>query len=434
MPAMVELLCSVSNAVAISELQPSFMSKWENVWVDAATPLPLIEPSCGSDWEAEYGWTATDRNLEILTGYVVREAAKWKQPSRSAVRALMESGDGPPMLRQGCKVMRGIDWDQEKYGDADGKSGYDIEKAKREEEKKKSEESPEDEPDPASVPSDAENPPGEDQPQGDDPNQQSSEKKETGKEATKKKKKQPSPKLPIGTVLSIESWNGVPGMGRRVKWKLTGEIGLYRYGGDGGNFDLSHIEVNDKGTRVRKRYPLPESSEQCAARHGFGRGARESLVLRMRRSERRHVEKDGAVTIRRDGILEWPDFGAGIVVECIHKPNGSLLLKEKDLVYGSKDAGWEARFGRPSYVPGTEILLKPSSSNDSEQADVDAKSPYDSMFEELVGSTSFSVDKLRRKEDAGKLTVNSTFHFQRSRSGVSDSLTEAPMPSPIEAQ
>jgi hypothetical protein len=39
---------------------------------------------------------------------------------------------------------------------------------------------------------------------------------------------------------------------------------VYRWGGDGGCFDIVHVDVNEKQTRVRKRYLLPETMEQCA--------------------------------------------------------------------------------------------------------------------------------------------------------------------------
>ncbi|KAL3924851.1 MAG: hypothetical protein SGILL_000791 [Bacillariaceae sp.] len=277
--AMVELLCSVSSSVKIAHLPSSFMSTWETIWVDAATPVPLEAPKDNPDWESEHGWISTDRNLEVMTGSVERFAVDWKTPSRSAVRALMESGDGPPMLREGCKVMRGIDWDQSKCGDADGKDSYDAEKTKREEDKKRSEESPEGPTDPVEAVPDAEDPSCEpDSATKDNDMKEVEAEKQPEAISKKKRKKMPSPKLPIGTVLSIESWGGVPAMGRKVRWARTGEIGVYRYGGAGGNYDLSHVEVNEKGTRVRKRYPLPESAEQCAARHGFGRPTRESMI------------------------------------------------------------------------------------------------------------------------------------------------------------
>ena len=38
------------------------------------------------------------------------EVDQWKPPSRSIVRSLMDGGEGPPLLREGCTVMRGNDW------------------------------------------------------------------------------------------------------------------------------------------------------------------------------------------------------------------------------------------------------------------------------------------------------------------------------------
>jgi hypothetical protein len=74
----------------------------------------------------------------------------------------------------------------------------------------------------------------------DDGDQQASSSKK------KKPKKLPNPKLPVGTVISVEAWNGVPGLGRRVKWDRSGIESVYRYGGDGGRYDIGHVEVNEK--------------------------------------------------------------------------------------------------------------------------------------------------------------------------------------------
>merc|ERR1712032_194509 len=105
---------------------------------DAATPLPMPELKEQHNWELEDGWISSDRGWEIWTGAVKRFAVKWKTPSRSAVRTLMEGGDGPPMLREGCIVIRGLDWKESKYGNDDGKDKYEIEKEKRDEEKTRS--------------------------------------------------------------------------------------------------------------------------------------------------------------------------------------------------------------------------------------------------------------------------------------------------------
>jgi hypothetical protein len=438
--AMVELLCAVTRAVKTSAPPPNFMSVWEVTSVDAATPLPLPKDNANNftDWETEDGWISSDRGWEIWTGTIERFAVDWKTPTRSAVRTLMEGGDGPPMLREGAIVLRGPDWDQEKYGDADGKVQYDSEKEKRDEGKKKMEESPEHS---GKAESAAENPvsssdnPIEDETTRPEQNDNEEESNQLSQHdiPKKKKKKVPSPKLPVGTVLSIESWNGVPGVARRVRWKNTGEEGVYRYGGDGGRYDLSHVEINEKGTRVRKRHPLPESSEQCAARHGFGVPKRDSIFLRLRRTETKITDDAGEFSIRREGILEWPEFGAGIFIECFIKQDGSILLREKELLYGSKDSGWEARFGQPSFVGGTEMLLKPTETLN--QADVDAKSPYQSLFQDFVGTNTYHVEQLRNHENGSRIHVKSEMRITRCRrsplcstTSAPTSLVEAPMP------
>jgi hypothetical protein len=33
-----------------------------------------------------------------------------------SVRTLMDGGEGPPLLREGCTVMRGLDWDEKGSG------------------------------------------------------------------------------------------------------------------------------------------------------------------------------------------------------------------------------------------------------------------------------------------------------------------------------
>ena len=265
--AMVELLCSVTHAVKYTtDMPPSFMSTWKKVTVDAAMPIPMPERKEQYNWELEDGWISSDQGWETWTGTMERFSVDWATPSRSTVRTLMEGGDGPPMLREGCIVIRGLDWDDSKYGNNDGKDKYEIEKAKREEEKNKSKSLSKmvkqfeaDENKDNQIINETINP----------VEDSGEETKEISKSATdkipKKKSKIPSPKLPIGTVISIESWNGIPGMARRVRWNLTGTEDVYRYGGDGGVYDINHVEVNDKGTRVRKRHPLPESDGKLVA-------------------------------------------------------------------------------------------------------------------------------------------------------------------------
>jgi hypothetical protein len=456
--AMIELLCSVKRSVQCLVFPKEFMRYWNTASVDAATPLPLPSPPevlnpSEKNWEAEDGWISSDLGWEMWTGTVEFLAVDWKIPSRSAVRTLMDGGDGPPMLREGCTVIRGLDWAEgSKNGNEDGKDLYEAEKAKREAEKRAADEAVGKTTSKANVPDSAgssdENAGDSSDPieEGNDPAAHTKSSDDgQGPESTdassskkkKKKKKAPSPKLPLGTVLSIEPWNGIPAMARRVRWHLTGDEGVYRYGGDGGGYDISHVEVNDKATRVRKRHPLPESAEQCAARHGFGAARHYSVLLRLRSASVQKVV-DGEVEVHRQGIMEWPDFGAGALVDCVLHADGSVTVCEQELVYGSKDSGWEARFGEPSFVPGTVVVLRPTESSGAEnQADIDAKSPYQSLYEELLGSSSFSVKNLRNREDGGKLSMTSEMRLFRGRgyskgnSSIMPASIQAPLPAPI---
>jgi hypothetical protein len=439
--AMVELLCSVTRVVNNEGrmLPISFMTAWEKIVVDAATPLPMPETKNGCNWEVDDSWVSSDRGWEIWTGVMKRFAVDWKSPTQSAVRTLMEGGDGPPMLREGFVVIRGLDWDETKYGNDDGKDSYEKEKEKRDEEKKSERKLPK--------PSDSEcleatkefSDPVEETMAETKAASADTIEDETANETKKKKKKSSSPKLPIGTVLSIEPWNGIPGMARRVRWHLTGNEGVYRFGGDGGCYDISHVEVNDRETRIRKRHPLPESAEQCASRHGFGVATCQSVLLRLRPSEKREMVDGGEVVVHREGVLELPEFGSGIYVHCIFRPDGSFDVQEKYLLYGSKDSGWQARFGKPSYVSGTAVTLRPTVfEGESLHADIDSMLSNQSLFEEFVGTSIYDVDVLRNRENGSKVQVKSELRITRGRSSVRNNscrpsmpLVEAPMPPPM---
>ena len=429
--SIIELLCSVRRSVQSFKFPDEFMCYWNAALVDAATPLPLPHSTeSDSDWETSDGWISSDSGWEIWTGTIECMPVDWKTPSRSAVRTLMDGGDGPPMLCEGCTVIRGLDWDERSNsGNEDGKDLYEAEKAKREVERRSADELQE-ENSPAADTMDAagsavktsEDPTEE----GQDPaaagnvlsggEQDGEQLTDTASSKKKKKKKSPSPKLPLGTVLSVEAWEGVAAMARRVRWHLTGEEGLYRYGGDGGRYDISHVEVNEKATRVRKRHPLPESAEQCVARHGFGAGRRYNVILRLRHSKQKK-EVEGEMEFHRQGILEWPDFGAGVLVDCVFHSDGAVTLCEKELLYGSKDSGWQARFGQPSYISGTSVVLTPTGSSAARnQAEVDTQSPFQSLYEELLGSSSLLIENLRNREDGGKVRVTSEVRLFRGRS------------------
>ncbi|KAI2489759.1 HECT-domain (ubiquitin-transferase) [Fragilaria crotonensis] len=427
--SLIELLASVRKA----ELTSSSFT-WGPLQVDAATPLPLdssacdgqmIKPNISPSWEWDEGWVANDAGWETWVGTVECTAVDWVIPSRSAVRSLMDGGEGPPMLREGCVVTRGLDWDDIGPGlnsDADGKKEYEREKSEREREKKALEEQAGDDPaeselDTGDLSNDEQTDAlGSIESNDEDATAPSSESKvKTDTFKKKKRTKIANPKLPIGTVLSIEPWDGVPAMARKVRWQLTGEEGIYRYGGGGGRFDICHVEVNEKGTRVRKRHPLPESAEQCVARHGFGSG-KYSVLLRLRRVGKAKEVERYEREWHHEGVLEWPDFGAGVKVDCVLYDDGSVLLKETDLLFGSKDSGWEARFGQPSFIPGTEIMLSPTgSTRRKDMAEVDAKSSFMSVYQELLGSTSHVVNGLRNKSDGSSVRVTMEMKLLRGR-------------------
>jgi len=453
----------------------------DDVATDAATPKPLpllharseLSPS---SWEWEECFVSSDAGFETWTGSVELFPVSWQTPPRSAIKTLMDGGDGPPMLREGCKVMRSKDW-AGKY--EDGQDIYEAAKAARDEAKKEAQkaekaaaerntaaseaptsaatgtgnasdgrqENDEVVPD-ESVATEEVNPADDTDVEGEDeqravadeevdtvladdnqlsPPEPSPEPSgpleeplmsQAEESATPKKhKKLPSPKLPIGTVVSIEPWNGIPGLGRRVRWHLTGNEGVYRYGGDGGRFDIAHVEVNDKETRVKKRHPHLESAEQCCSRHGFGKGNRFSVLLRLSR-QGSQCDDDESEFLHQ-GVLEWPDFGAGIRVQCRFHSDGAVTIREQELLFGSKDSGWEARFGQPSYIPGQVMVVSPTVGSLDEGTDA-----VSSQYEQLLGSASFVAPTLRDRKDGGKVRVASEMQLTRSRRSSSGCATD----------
>lgn len=448
--ALVELLASVNRSVKDEvHLPKEFSQLWEKVQVDAATPIPFVSMTDdrSESWESAEGWVSSDSGWEVWTGVVEIKPVDWKVPSRSNVRSLMDGGDGPPLVGKGSTVMRGVNWDQagNEYLNDDGKDLYDTEKANREKVKDSAQDSSQidnDNPIDNNYSSESgivhdrnavvtPDPADESESAGilNSCSDQAEELRQRGSEhlpslqpegfsvEVKRSKKLPSPRLPIGTVLSIEPWNGIPGMARRVMWHLTGKEGLYRFGGDGGMYDVCHVDVNSKETKVKKRYPLPESSEQCAARHGFGVKSTFCILLRIRRSGKKRMV-DNQSEYQHDGILEWPDFGAGIRVKCVRHACGTFSIEENELLFGSKDSGWIPRFGQPSYVAGSRFVLTTIKSESSKNT---SKSL---LYEELSGSSDFDVTVLRDPADGSPLKVSSEMRLYRGLSSSSTSTCE----------
>ena len=413
--SMLELLFSVRKSVANSSDMPSeFTDYWRKYEVEASSPRCLPLPSdASSHWQSEEGWIA---NEEIWTGCLTYSELSWTKPGRSSVRPLTD-GEGPPMLREGCFVMRGPDWDKMETRNEDGYDKYDAAKKQRDQEIKLAKEDTVEE-DKAKVELD-EGSSSIDQKGGStdgdaalsksstDPSKNGSAVDESSSDSRsikKRRKKVPHAILPLGTILSIESWNGVPAVGRRVRWSLTGKEGVYRFGGDGGRHDIVHVETNGRGTRVTKKYHFPETAEQCAARRGFGAKKSYSVLLRFKRP------LDDSLRITR-GIMEFPDFGAAVIVMVRFEPDGSVLIREEEILYGSKDSGWEARFGQPSFVPGSEYTLRLKERLPNQ----DLMSPFASFSEKMEGSHTFKTLHLRNPENGDPLSVTSTLKMSRGR-------------------
>jgi len=369
--SMLELITSLENIG---------WAGFENVAVDAATPIPKFN-DYHANWESDEGWISSDTGWVIWLGSVEYLSVEWVSPTISTVRALMDEGRGPPMLQKGDVVCRGVDWD---HDDEDGRKGYEEEKSafRKENEDNKTSESTN-----ISEPSTPQN-------------------ENTLLKPEKRKKKSPHPQLPLGTVVSVEEWEGVPCVGRRIRWNRTGVEKVYRYGGDGGKFDICHVEINNKKSRkIRKRYPLPETTEQIMSRHGFGKRKKYNVILRIRCRGERIASGSGSDDLIHRGILEWPDFGASVSVKCTFHADGAMSIIEERLLHGCKDSGWEARFGQPDFVPGTTMILSPM------EEDGDGSS----SFKQLLGSYCHIAKNLRNKADGKRVRVTSEMRLWQSK-------------------
>ncbi len=382
-------------------------SKWQalrgKLNVDSATPISISSgknmptseeigdytlTSMPKSWEASEGWVCCDSVWEIWTGVLQVFPVEWTCPPLYTGQPLIDGGEGPPMLKEGCLVMRGVDWDQREGGEGImNEDGKDIFEEARESRKS----------DLASLQGDSKGP---------DVERRSLE-EATDSKGKIKVPKAGLPRLPLGTVVSIEPWKGVPGLARRVRWQLTGKEGVYRWGGDGGRFDIVHVDVNEKQTRLRKRFPLPESMEQCAVRHGFGASRKYPVLFRLRR-DTIQLSLSDSEEHEGEGILEYPDFGSGVRVFFTFHRDGAVSILEDDLLWGSRDNGWEGRFGQPSFIPGSQMVVTPTCYMNSSSSDFN-------QFEMLLGSDSLVVERLRNREDGSRLRISSELRLFRSR-------------------
>ena len=207
-----------------------------------------------------------------------------------------------------------------------------------------------------------------------------------------------TPKAPteiIGTVVSVGTWPGdLPGTSRTVKWDVSGEMQVVRWGA-GGLYDVIHIQM--KGPKISKRFPHPVHRLQRLVNGYFGTECNYGVILRLRRLRYSPVQGTGKVV----GLFEIPDFGATIFVVGFEDSNGSIRIEERRLVSGVDHTGWTVRFGNRSWRPGTTYHLELPSGNPS---------CADRFSGSMTGSYTYDVTV-----GTASIPVTGTLALQRSR-------------------
>ncbi|TMW58661.1 hypothetical protein Poli38472_010220 [Pythium oligandrum] len=167
----------------------------------------------------------------------------------------------------------------------------------------------------------------------------------------------------IGTVEGVSPWSGVEGEGMSVRWP-NDSLYTYRWGADG-NYDLIHVEVSEEGL-ITKHYPTPKTKSDDEGT--FGCELHLGVLIHLFEDSR--VWKDGARKV--NGVMEWPDFGAAVLISGVQYPDSTLCIQEIQMTRGNPDMGWFLRFGTEAWQPGTKYILRPVMSESNS---------------ELVGST-----------------------------------------------
>jgi len=181
------------------------------------------------------------------------------------------------------------------------------------------------------------------------------------------------------------------------------------------SFDLVHVSLNKKQTKVKRRYPPVETPECEAHRHGFGSKKSYSVVLRIANCS------DATPEGLFDGLLEYPDCGAAVIVKV--KKNSSpthttLSITELSLHYGQAHGNWYYRFGTPTYQPGSEIFLtsktKPKSKSKTKLLVKPSESTSSNRQSSMVsGAFNYTPPSLWMK-NGGVLTQRSDFKLKKN--------------------
>jgi len=206
----------------------------------------------------------------------------------------------------------------------------------------------------------------------------------------------------FGTVVGIAAWEGdVPGSARVVKWDNVEETELVRWNTSDYKFDVTHVTLASPG-KISRRYGYPPARHASTTASGFGAEMNFGIILRTRKLPRQDDDEDDVVE-RLVGIIEWPDFGAEVLVKGCVWSDGSWTFEEKELLRGPKHTTWLCRFNTTSWQRGTSYSLScPNSSGD----------PTDAYALSLVGNCSYTVhSKEHEIEVLGDIRLQSTHLF-----------------------
>uniref|UniRef100_A0A7S2WL07 HECT domain-containing protein n=1 Tax=Rhizochromulina marina TaxID=1034831 RepID=A0A7S2WL07_9STRA len=171
----------------------------------------------------------------------------------------------------------------------------------------------------------------------------------------------------VGIVEEVVTLGGVPGAGRRVRWLKTLQHEVVRWGA-GGEYDVVQVQLDDK-LDVVKTFPTPETELDIAAKYRFAQDHYFGVLLRFRAHT---PDPEGVEAL--EGTLEWPDFLATTRVRGHRRPDGTVVIREEELLAGSRDSDWAPRFGTNAWQPGTVfelgIRVPPTSNGDDKASPV----------------------------------------------------------------
>ena len=166
------------------------------------------------------------------------------------------------------------------------------------------------------------------------------------------------------------------------------------------------VEVDDSGS-IETRYPSPVPIDQYAILEGFGKETKFGVILRKKNlpisstisTGHGDLPSEDHVVNRFTGFLEIPDFGAVILVSGLEYRDGRFEMKEEKLLSGTSDSGWNIRFGRPQWCPGTVYQIRCPKHPE----------PMEELDGKLIGEYQYVVSR-----HSNKFTVVGNIFLQKS--------------------